>query len=207
MAGNVIEQSAACLGRIQKARSDATLWQVIVCGSLPKLGRGKESISRTDHSPLADKAWVYFPEPRLRQLPCSRPPRTHAADAAQLLPRFLANCLNTTAMIANEKILELHENGYCVLRAHLPKDTIKACREAFRPILLAYVKNHEHQPNRGPYRHFLPMPFEPRCFAPEFFFNEEVLRIVRGAMDRRIVADRLSFERTRSTTNPRTQPD
>jgi ectoine hydroxylase-related dioxygenase (phytanoyl-CoA dioxygenase family) len=92
-------------------------------------------------------------------------------------------------MIANEKILELHENGYCVLRAHLPKGTIEACREAFWPILLAYLKNHEHQPNRGPYRHFLPMPFEPSCFAPEFFFDADVLRVVRGAMDQRVVAD------------------
>jgi len=105
------------------------------------------------------------------------------------MPGFLANCLITTAMIANEKILELNENGYCVLKSHLPNDAIEACREAFWPILLAYLKNHEQQPNRGPYRHFLPMPFEPPCFVPEFFFDAEVLRIVRGAMDQRVVAD------------------
>jgi Phytanoyl-CoA dioxygenase (PhyH) len=92
-------------------------------------------------------------------------------------------------LIANEKISELRENGYCVLRAHLPKGVIEACRAAFWPILLAYLKNHEHQPNRGPYRHFLPMPFDPPCFAPEFFFDPEVLSIVRGAMDPRVVAD------------------
>jgi hypothetical protein len=89
----------------------------------------------------------------------------------------------------NEKILELRETGYCVLRAHLPTGVIEACREAFWPVLLAYLVNHEHQPNRGPHRHFLPMPFDPPCFAPEFFFDEEVLSIVRGAMDRRVVAD------------------
>jgi ectoine hydroxylase-related dioxygenase (phytanoyl-CoA dioxygenase family) len=33
------------------------------------------------------------------------------------------------------------------------------------------------------------MPFEPPCFAPEFFFDMEVLSIVRGAMDSRVVAD------------------
>ncbi|HEX4602566.1 MAG TPA: phytanoyl-CoA dioxygenase family protein [Candidatus Angelobacter sp.] len=104
------------------------------------------------------------------------------------MPGFLANCL-ITAMFANEKILELHENGYCVLRARLPKGAIDACREGFWPTLLAYLKNHERQPNRGPYRHFLPMPFEPSCFVPEFFFDAEVLHIVRGAMDRRVVAD------------------
>ena len=33
------------------------------------------------------------------------------------------------------------------------------------------------------------MPFEPPCFCPEFFFDAEVLRIVRGIMDDRVVAD------------------
>jgi hypothetical protein len=92
-------------------------------------------------------------------------------------------------MIASEKILELQERGYCVLRAHLPAGAIDACREAFWPALLSYLRSHGHEPNRGPYRHFLPMPFEPPCFAREFFFDPEILEIVRGAMDRRIVAD------------------
>ena len=33
------------------------------------------------------------------------------------------------------------------------------------------------------------MPFMSPCFAPEFFFDHEVLRIVRTAMDDRVVAD------------------
>jgi len=33
------------------------------------------------------------------------------------------------------------------------------------------------------------MPFDPPCFAPEFFFDEDVLSIVRGALDDRVVAD------------------
>ena len=33
------------------------------------------------------------------------------------------------------------------------------------------------------------MPFEPPCFNPGFFFDEEVLNVVRGAMDDRVVAD------------------
>ncbi len=92
-------------------------------------------------------------------------------------------------LIAKQKLLDLQENGYCVLEAHLPKDVIEACREAFWPVLLDYLRRHGHEPNRGPYRHFLPMPFEPPCFAPQFFFDPEVLNIVRGAMGERIVAD------------------
>jgi len=44
-------------------------------------------------------------------------------------------------------------------------------------------------PNRGAHRHFLAMPFDPPCFAPQFFFDPDVLSIVRGLMDHRIVAD------------------
>ena len=76
-----------------------------------------------------------------------------------------------------------------MLRAHFAKPLIDACRDAFWPTLLEYLETHCDQPNRGPHRHFLPMPFEPPCFAPEFFFDPEILSIVRGAMDDRVVAD------------------
>jgi hypothetical protein len=33
------------------------------------------------------------------------------------------------------------------------------------------------------------MPFEPPCFEPEFFFNSDVLAVVRGVMDDRVVVD------------------
>ena len=92
-------------------------------------------------------------------------------------------------MVTRDKIIEINEKGYCVLKNHLAARLIDACREAFWPLFLAYLQNHREEPNRGPHRHFVAMPFEPPCFAPEFFFNDEVLAIVRGAMDDRIVAD------------------
>src|SRR5450432_2839012 len=55
--------------------------------------------------------------------------------------------------------------------------------------MLEYLETHGHQPNRGPHRHYLPMPFEPPCYSPAFFFDPEVLTIARGLMDDRIVAD------------------
>lgn len=77
-----------------------------------------------------------------------------------------------------EKIIEIQDRGYCILRAHFAALAIDACRNAFLPALLAHLQ-----------RHFLPMPFEPPCFAPDFFFDTEVPSIVRGAMDDRVVAD------------------
>jgi hypothetical protein len=84
-------------------------------------------------------------------------------------------------------LAELSEKGFCVLRQHFPFSIIDACRKAFWPVLLEYVNTREA--NRGPRRHFMPMPFHRPCFAPEFFFDAEVLDIVRGAMDSRLVAD------------------
>jgi hypothetical protein len=92
-------------------------------------------------------------------------------------------------MVIKEKILDIEDKGYCVLRAHLGRHIIDACRHAFWPVLLAYLETHSCEPNRGPHRHFLPMPFEPPCFTPEFFFYTEVLSIVRSVMDDRVVAD------------------
>ncbi|HTE46097.1 MAG TPA: phytanoyl-CoA dioxygenase family protein [Gemmatimonadaceae bacterium] len=76
-----------------------------------------------------------------------------------------------------------------MLRAHVGRAVIDACREAFWPTLLTYLETYAHAPNRGAHRHFMPMPFEPPCFAPDFFFDNDVLNIVRTVMDDRVVAD------------------
>lgn len=84
---------------------------------------------------------------------------------------------------------ELDDKGFCVLQAHFSRALIEACRDAFWPVLQDYLACHADEPNRGPHRHCLPMPFEPPAFAPEFFFDAEVLGIVRGLMGNRMVAD------------------
>jgi hypothetical protein len=87
-----------------------------------------------------------------------------------------------------EKISEVRERGFCVLREHFDPLAVEACRRAFWPHLLAYLDS-GHASNRGPHRHFLALPFESPIFAPQFFFDDAVLSIVRGLMDDRIVAD------------------
>ena len=90
---------------------------------------------------------------------------------------------------AREKIVELEVKGFCVLSKQFPAPLIDACREAFWPILHDYLKAHREEPNRGPHRHFLPMPFQYPCFTPEFFFDPGVLNIIHGAIGERVVAD------------------
>jgi len=92
-------------------------------------------------------------------------------------------------MLIGDNLAELRDKGFCVLRTHYAKPVIEACRDAFWPMLSEYLHTHQEAPNRGLNRHCLPMPFEPPCFAPEFFFDDGVLGIVRGAMDERVVAD------------------
>ncbi len=86
-------------------------------------------------------------------------------------------------------VASLRQEGYCVLPAHFPPALIHACRDAFWPILETYLAAHADQPNRGPNRHFLPIPFRAPCFAPEFFFDPEILAIVHALLGDRIVAD------------------
>jgi hypothetical protein len=90
--------------------------------------------------------------------------------------------------LIHEKIAEVRERGFCMLRNHFAPTLVEACRQAFWPRLLAYL-NGGHEPNRGPHRHFIAMPFEPPIFARQFFFDDGVLRIVRGLMDDQVVAD------------------
>ena len=92
-------------------------------------------------------------------------------------------------MDTGDKIKELNENGFCVLKGHFGAPLIDACRNAFWPTLLEYLEKYSAEPNRGPFRHFLPMPFHPPCFAPEFFFDPCVLGIVQSVMGARVVAD------------------
>jgi len=77
---------------------------------------------------------------------------------------------------------------YCVLAGHLESTVVETCRAAFWSQLLTYLAA-DPAPNRGPGRHYVAMPFEVPCFAPEFFFNPVVLDVGRRLMDDRIVAD------------------
>lgn len=87
-----------------------------------------------------------------------------------------------------EGIAAVQERGFCVLRSHFDPRIIEACRGAFWPRLCAYLTS-GREGNRGTHRHFMPMPFERPCFATQFFFDPDVLGVVRGLMGERVVAD------------------
>jgi len=90
-------------------------------------------------------------------------------------------------MFPAQAIEEFKNQGFCVLRNHFDSYLVHECREAFWPRMLAYIDS--AKANRGPHRYFLPMPFDPRCFMPQFFFDPDVITIVQGLMGDHIVAD------------------
>jgi len=88
-----------------------------------------------------------------------------------------------------QAIAALQDRGFCILPSRFSRRIIESVREGFRPVLLDYLDKNTDRPNRGPHRYCLPLPFHPPCFAPELFFDAEVLRIVTAAMGARVVAD------------------
>jgi hypothetical protein len=102
--------------------------------------------------------------------------------------------MEATINPVGNKIKQLRDQGYCILKNHFDHSIIEATREMFWPVLLTYLNDHIRVPNRGINRYFLPMPFERPCFAPEFFFDKDVLYITQQLMGDRIVADQWSCD-------------
>jgi hypothetical protein len=96
---------------------------------------------------------------------------------------------NAQVLDLHKVISEIKDLGFCVLRTHLRSNLVDACREGFWPKLQRYLEANAEKPNRGPQRHFLPMPWGANCYTPEFFFDSDVLSVVRSLMGDRVVAD------------------
>jgi hypothetical protein len=84
-------------------------------------------------------------------------------------------------------VAALHDRGYAVLKHRFARPAIERARESVWPRLMAHIGAHE--PNRGACRHFFPLPFDPACFTPDFFFDPEVLAVVAATIGDRVVAD------------------
>jgi len=67
------------------------------------------------------------------------------------------------------RIIEVQDKGYCILREHFASPLINSCRDAFWPLLLAYLKNHGNEPNRGLHRHFPPDALRATMLHPRIF--------------------------------------
>ena len=73
---------------------------------------------------------------------------------------------------------EILTDGFCILRDLLPLEVIGQCANAFEPILEAHMDEIRDNPNRGPNRHFIKLPFQPPFSNPVLYENETILSIV-----------------------------
>lgn len=69
------------------------------------------------------------------------------------------------------------EDGFCVLRAHFPRETLDLWREAFIPLLEDHISREGHLENRGPARYYVTLPFAAPFADPAIFEDEDVLAI------------------------------
>ncbi|MCY4409220.1 MAG: phytanoyl-CoA dioxygenase family protein [Caldilineaceae bacterium] len=89
---------------------------------------------------------------------------------------------------------QILSDGYCLLRGHFPVDAVEACRQAFNPIADDYLAEHADNPNRGPHRHYIPLPFRPPLYNPAFFNDDTILAIASGILGEDLVLNNFASD-------------
>ena len=93
-----------------------------------------------------------------------------------------------------ECIDQIRQDGYCILRGHFPVDAVESCRVAFGPIAEAYLAENAEKPNRGPRRHYIPLPFRPPLYNSAFFNDDTILAIASGILGEQMVLDQFASD-------------
>ena len=99
-----------------------------------------------------------------------------------------------TTIDIQDCVKQVLEDGYCVLRRHFPVDAVEACRLAFGPIADAYLAENADNPNRGPNRYYIPLPFRPPLYNPVFFNDDTILAIASGILGDQLVLDQFASD-------------
>jgi Phytanoyl-CoA dioxygenase (PhyH) len=72
---------------------------------------------------------------------------------------------------------EVRRESYCVLRGQLDPALLRAWNDAFRPLLEENVRTAADDPNRGPQRFYVTLPFNGVFADPRIVFDPDVLAI------------------------------
>jgi ectoine hydroxylase-related dioxygenase (phytanoyl-CoA dioxygenase family) len=73
---------------------------------------------------------------------------------------------------------EVRETSLTVLRGALPVATVERWNAAFQPLLAAAVERDKDDPNRGPERYYVTLPFQDLWADPEVIDNDAVMAVV-----------------------------
>jgi hypothetical protein len=69
-------------------------------------------------------------------------------------------------------------DGFCILPEHFPKDTLRAWRATFAPLLAEHIEREGHLRNRGAARYYVTLPFDAPFADPSIYEDPDVLAVV-----------------------------
>ena len=78
-----------------------------------------------------------------------------------------------------EHAARVRQVGYTVLEQHLPVDAVAIIAEAFRTVYQDHLDEIRTNPNRGPMRHYIQLPFEPPFYQSSIHGEHGIIAIVR----------------------------
>ena len=73
---------------------------------------------------------------------------------------------------------EVRETGLTVLRGLIPAETIDRWNTAFQPLLSAAIQRESDNPNRGPERYYVTLPFQDLWADPAIVDNDAIMAVV-----------------------------
>ena len=81
-----------------------------------------------------------------------------------------------------DHVEKINRIGYTILESVLPDDAVAAMAAAFAPRYQANLETIRNDPNRGPMRHYIVLPFEAPLYQSAFHGNSEIYAIVRAIL-------------------------
>lgn len=82
----------------------------------------------------------------------------------------------------SEHVDRIDRVGYTILEGLIHKDVVAEMADAFNPIYQANLNTIRTDPNRGPMRHYIVLPFEPPLYQSAFHGHPAVFGIVRAIL-------------------------
>jgi hypothetical protein len=73
---------------------------------------------------------------------------------------------------------DFNRDSFVLLKDHLPRATLARWREAFQPLLEAGIARERDNPNRGPERYYVTLPFAAPFADPAVYEDPDILAIV-----------------------------
>jgi hypothetical protein len=73
----------------------------------------------------------------------------------------------------------IRTTGYTVLKNVVPKNIVATMRDAFWPLYDANLDTIKNDPNRGPMRYYIILPFAPPFYQSALHANADIIAIVR----------------------------